>query len=51
MTLSQAPLVAKQLGGLRHPGGGSEVVVGILVVALAHFNIVIIGMAILALLS
>lgn len=50
-TLSQAPLVPEQLGGLGHPGGGSEVVAGVKVIALTHFNIGITGMAILVLLS
>lgn len=50
-TLSQAPLVAEQLGGLGHPGTGYEVIVGVRVVALTHFNIRITGMAILVLLS
>lgn len=49
-TWSQALLVAEQLGALGHPGVGSEVVAGVRVVALTHFNIGITGMAILVLL-
>lgn len=50
-TLSQAPLVVEQLGDLGHPGGGCEVVVGVRVLALTHFDIGITEMAILKLLS